>query len=582
MISSPFLSMSHQALRGSLSQSSPKYLWYVFRILCIGLVWTSILFNAQPSLAQCEEDSLALIEEGVTNTQGHLQSEDSSTNDNNPIQNISLNIPLIGGVSPERYLRAITLDLLGRLPTTEEYQELEDHEGMIDESILVGWLSTSEFAEQAARFHQSLLWNNLSNLNLYNNNPSLRVQNGIYWRNAPAQRYRGERISCLDELARFGSDGEILTTAVGEANLEGWVWVNPYWSPNERIKVCAFDAQDAIYSSQGNFCGSTGGMNSTDCGCGPELRWCVTNNVRQEMTRSLKESLDLLIQWIFLEGDSYIDLFESRRFYINGPLAHFFQHHTQVGRYTFNPSPISSELIPNITYTELDRWVPMILSREHAGILTHPAFLLRFQTNRSRANRFFDAFLCSPFQPPDGGLPVADEEASRNPDLQLRAGCKYCHALLEPAASYWGRWTQQGISYLSPDDFPPERQDCLNCALTGQGCTNECRTHYLTSSLSEQELPYLGKLKAYTFRREEHTVNVERGPRLLAFTEVAEQRLPRCVAQRTAEWLLARSTNNERDQSWIDSLGITFARSGFNYKTLVSEIITNERYRRVK
>ena len=107
---------------------------------------------------------------------------------------------------------------------------------------------------------------------------------------------------------------------------------------------------------------------------------------------------------------------------------------------------------------------------------------------------------------------MADEESVRDPDLQVRAGCKYCHALLEPAASYWGRWTEQGIAYLEPTEFPAERSDCLTCALTNQGCTNQCRTHYLTTALSEQEIPYLGKLKAYTFRRTEHENNVEIAP----------------------------------------------------------------------
>ena len=177
---------------------------------------------------------------------------------------------------------------------------------------------------------------------------------------------------------------------------------------------------------------------------------------------------------------------------------------------------------------------------------------------------------------------MADEESVRNPDLQLRAGCKYCHALLEPAASCWGRWTEQGMAYLEPETFPAERSDCLTCALTNQGCTTECRTHYLTSALSEQEIPFLGKLKAYTFRRTEHENNVERGPKLLAFSEVADQRLPQCIAQRTSEWLLGREIQSEEDRTWIEQLGIEFARSGFNYRSLVLSIVQNERYRRVK
>ena len=42
----------------------------------------------------------------------------------------------------------------------------------------------------------------------------------------------------------------------------------------------------------------------------------------------------------------------------------------------------------------------------HAGVLTSPAYLLRFQTHRARANRFHVSFLCQPFVAPDGGLPA--------------------------------------------------------------------------------------------------------------------------------------------------------------------------------
>ena len=253
------------------------------------------------------------------------------------------------------------------------------------------------------------------------------------------------------------------------------------------MKVCAIDAQTNEYSANGNFCGTNNGANRPDCGCGDELKWCITGAVRREVTRSFASSLDRLVGSIFESGESYLQLFESRRFFINGPLVHFFKYHTRIGRYTLEPSPLPSWQLPDFAYNETERWTQLILEGEHSGVLTHPAFLLRFQTNRARASRLYDTFLCSPFQPPEGGLPVADEASVRNPDLQERAGCKYCHALLEPAAAYWGRWTEQGIGYLDEERFPSEREDCLNCALGGGNCNAECRTHYITSTLSEQE-----------------------------------------------------------------------------------------------
>lgn len=492
----------------------------------------------------------------------------------------SLQDSVVGGLSLERYLRALSLDLMGRLPTKEEY-ELVDQGTQIDSQLINEWLHSQELAEQLTRLHHGWLWNNIENLNLYSNNAGLRSTQGRFWRTNPAQNYRGDRVACLDEPARFSPQGEILTETVDDTELEGWVWVQPYWS-SEPVKVCAFDAQDNLYSDEGTFCGSGGGLNNPTCGCGPEMRWCVTGAVRNQVTGALAESLDRLITSVFASGESYLNLFQSSRLPLNGILVHFLKHHLQISRYNLSPSPVPEAFLPNMTYLEADRWVSIIMPRYYSGLLTHPAFLLRFQTNRARANQFFDAFLCSPFQPPEGGLPVADDESARDPDLQHRAGCKYCHALLEPAASYWGRWTEQGLAYLTADRFPAEREDCLSCALTGQGCNNECRQNYVTSSLSDQELPYLGKLKAYAFRKAEHFVNVEQGPRLLAFTEIADQRLPQCVAQRTAEWLLGRTISPKRDGAWVKALGLRFARQGFNYQQLILDIVSDERYRRVK
>lgn len=492
-----------------------------------------------------------------------------------------------GGLSPTRFARALTLDLLGRLPEPEELEALQAQGGILDEALLDEWLASDAFAKQMQRLVRSQLWNNISNLNLYITNVGLSRTADIYWRRNPALRYRGDRVPCLDEPATFDDQGDVVMSAQPDGTQrEGWVWVNPYWDPSTSVKVCAIDAQTAEFSSNGARCGTNGGTNRVDCGCGEGLKWCITGQVRAEITRSLAESLDRLVEYVFTEEQSFLSLFESRRFFINGPLVHFFKHHLNLSRYTLSPSPIPDWQLPNLEYSEGDVWTQMILDGEHSGVLTHPAFLLRFQTNRARASRFFDTFLCSPFQPPEGGLPVADEASVRNPDLQERAGCKYCHAMLEPAASFWGRWTEQGVAYLNPEAFPAAREDCMNCALNGTQCSAECRAHYLTTTLSDQEVPYLGMLKSYSFRRDEHHINVERGPRLLAYTEIAGQRLPRCVAQRMSEWLLGRELSDsiagERDREWLDLLGLRFARSGYDYRQLIKDIVTDERYRRVK
>lgn len=484
-------------------------------------------------------------------------------------------------LSTARQLRALSLDVRGRLPSEDE-MNLVANADVVPDALLDVWLDTDEFGEQALRQHQSLLWNNIQNQNLFNASAGLANTAGRLWRRNRGVLYRGATVPCEDAPARFGPDGTILTRDVDGAQVEGWVEVSPYWAPDTTRRVCAFDAQNAIESADGTFCGSNAGFGRADCGCGPDLQWCRFGAVNAMITRGMATALNRIIRDILRSDRPYTDLFTTREAWVNGPLVHFFRHQTRVSRFRMEPLPFDVDRLPDLHFTDEDTWVPITLGEEHAGILTRPAFLLRFQTNRSRANRFYDAFLCTPFSPPDAGLEGVDADVT-NPNLQERSGCAYCHASLEPAASHWGRWAEQGISYLSPEDFPAYREDCEVCARTGQQCSTECRQFYITNTFEESEEPYVGMLNPYYFRREEHERNVERGPQLLALAEIAstQNRLPLCVARRTAEWLLGRSMQAD-DEPWITELAQHFISGDYSYRSLVRTIVTSPRYRRVR
>lgn len=493
-------------------------------------------------------------------------------------------------IEPVRYLRALSLDLRGDVPTMDEVAVVK-RTGEVPEAMLDRWLDSDAFAAQAVRHHRSLLWNNVSNARIFNASASLggNGRNQPMWRRNRGILYRGVTVACLNQPAQFDPDtGAILTVEEVQADgrmarREGYVMVEPYWNPAEPVRVCAFDAQDVEFSPSGTECKTGAGNNDAECGCGPNLRWCNGQNAQRTIVDSMGEALDRLMFDIFSRDAPYTELFTSRKAFVNGPLSYFWYHQTLRGPgLVFEPKPLDLETLPELQHFERDSWVEVELPPHHAGVLTRPAFLLRFQTNRARANRFYDAFLCQPFNPPDGGLPVADEESARNPDLQLRAGCKYCHALLEPAASHWGRWTEQGIGYLAPGDFPQSRADCEACALRGQGCSGECRNFYVTQALAPEEEQFLGQLNAYYFRRDDHVVNVEQGPRYLALTGVADNRMPACVARRTGEWLLGRALDQEGDDEWIAELARDFVQGGYSYRALVKRIVSNPRYWRVR
>lgn len=480
-----------------------------------------------------------------------------------------------------RYLRALSLDLRGTLPTTEEIELLKTLDA-VPERLIDEWLDSDAFAQQAVKRHRALLWNNIESTPLLSVNSNLQLLRpaGIYWRRNLSRNYRGDIVPCADEPARFSPDGRILTRVEGDARVEGWVEVAPYWAPDTTIKVCAFDAQTHAVTLSGVACGSNGSFSETECGCGEDLRWCTTGQMHRVVNRGMGEAIDRLIHDLIREDRPYTELFSSRWAYINGPMAYFYRHHLKLGRgFIMEPSPIPMELVPDLPFTAVDEWVRIELPETHAGVLTRPAFLLRFQTNRARANRFFNAFLCQPFQPPSAGLPVGGEPT---PDIQLRDGCKYCHALLEPAGAHWGRWAERGIAYLSPERFPREREDCLNCALRGQSCSLECRQQYITKANSPEEEIYLGQLNGYFFRRPEHERYVEQGPKLMAFSAFTDDRLPKCAAKNAAQWLLGRDLDAEGDAEWITTLGAELVTGGYSYRNLVKSIVTSPRYRRVR
>ena len=59
-----------------------------------------------------------------------------------------------------RYLRQLTLDLYGRIPSVEEYERLHTMDDVSNEMVdeMIGSL---EFYAQLRRYHRNLLWSNL-------------------------------------------------------------------------------------------------------------------------------------------------------------------------------------------------------------------------------------------------------------------------------------------------------------------------------------------------------------------------------------------------------------------------------------
>lgn len=493
-------------------------------------------------------------------------------------------------LSATRWLRATSLAIRGLIPTPQEYEaiadvspdELED----IVSQLVDEWLVSDAFADRFVRLHRDLFWNNILDQRLHAVNVSLSPGNNTtsHWTRTGtmATRYRARNVRCLNEPARFGDNGEILTTPQTDgSNREGWVWVSPYWDPNNPIKVCAFDAQDRLVSQNGIACNTNQGLAERDCGCGPNLIWCAASAQMDIIQKSLMDDLERRVRDIILDDRSYLDLFTATTGYVNGPIVHFLKHQSTLTRTRVQPVLTDVTRLPDLPFTAIDTWVEVDLGDHHAGLLTSPSYLLRFQTERARANRFYTAFLCQPFNPPAGGLPVADEASIREPDLQLRDGCSYCHALLEPAAAHWGRYSERGMAWLDPRTYPAFDPSCESCARSGLPCPTRCTQNYVMTPTTVSETRWLGWLNGYVFRRDEHMRSIEEGPSLLVHRSAVDGRLPRCTARTAAERLFGEDLG-DADEPLVDLLAQHFVSSGFAYRDLVKELVMNKTFRRVR
>jgi len=480
-----------------------------------------------------------------------------------------------------RLLRAISLDLRGTVPSPEEYGQLANDE--VPEALVDAWLDSDAFAERAVRTHRALLWNNVDSQRLVSTNNMFTHTDYIYWIRNRADDYREDgNLYCGDFEASFDGEGRPVGIDQGDGTVqEGWVEVNPYWAPEETWKVCAFDAQEATISPLGTDCRTNAAGIDADCGCGPSLDWCSVYDQEDVITASMSAEIEHRVRDVILSDKPYLEVLEGRTGFVNGPLVHYYTHLTQVpSTVRLDNNPLHPDELPALAWDDEDVWVPISLPEGHAGVLTAPGFLLRFQTNRARANRFYNAFLCQPFQPPDSGIPIDPDEPPTS-NLMKTQGCDYCHAILEPAAAHWGRWTEQGAGFLPPDDFPPFDQACYDCSVFNTDCSDVCGRYYTVDPLDTELDPFVGYLRAYQFLETWQHANIEAGPQRLVASSVADGRLQQCAAENAATWLLGRELDVDDDalvQEWADG----FVASDWSYKQLVKSIVLSDSYRRIR
>ena len=473
------------------------------------------------------------------------------------------------------YLRSVSLDIRGHVPTVDELTQLEES-GTLSDEILDQWLTSPEFEKQAIDYHRGLFWNKLSTQVIQKRRLS-RISN-IYYMPGKRNIFRGNRTHCGDFEATYDSNGELVTYELEDGSIqEGFVNITPYWAPESSIKVCAFDAQESAVSLSTEIaCDTASGHTKVDCGCGPNLQWCFDNRLRSDFTNSIAEELDVRVRKMVQEDMSYDQFLVQPFAQVNGPMVHFFRY-IYIFDDKFQPY-VDVEELPDMAYTERDTWTTLELADSAQGVFTSAAWLLRHQTNRGRANRLYGAFLCNEFIPVEGAIDGLSGTELPSPDLSRREGCVDCHARLEPMAAYWGRWGEASQFYIDPITLPSFSQECSTCAASNS-CTNTCKNNYIVSAAHTDETPYIGWLKSFAFLSEEEQENPDLGPSEWVYQSLSNGTLAECATSNTSRWLLGWEKGEQQSQvAVLDEYAQEFTNSGYSFRALVRSIIKSPSY----
>ncbi len=508
-----------------------------------------------------------------------------------------------------RLLRQISLDVLGRIPTLEEYARVEAA-GAVDAGVLDQMFASPEYLRTVRTYHRALVWGGLGDDARVVGNPRLLNGGGAtpYFVNGLQTQFRGRNgLSCLDQLqTSFDADGrpvpiERITDAAcrggfggdGTCVREGYVMVRPYWSDVD-VKVCAFDAQSLAtgIGSPAPACGVA--TLNRGCGCGPGLRYCATerDGVSDRFRSALAEESVRIFEAVIRDQRSYFDAFTTRESFVNGPLRHFYAHlagaAVPLRANNFVGYDPALGNLPALAFADEDTWVPVSRGEAHAGVLTTAGFLLRMASNRSRVNRFYTAFRCEPFLPLTDGLPP-ETGTMPDPNLRTRAGCADCHERIEPAAAHWGRWRTQSQYGHFPEaamSFTAPTAECRTCGGAGQpACSAYCNAYFITPATSADptELAaWRGFPQARTYLSAEEAEAADVGPVGLVDSDAEKARVASCTVRTLSEHLLGRGLSEEEVVSWLPEATAAFAASGYRFTDLYRSLLALPQYRNLR
>ena len=552
-------------------------------------------------------------------------------------------------LQPTRLLRRTALALLGRVPSIDEYHQVEHLKPGSDEfsAVLDSWFESDEYRDQMRRYHMQLLWANPDGVTLRDGNMLLtRVSDGnggFIWRLpsvAMRRAYRGGTglhecqpvpQTTLEPGYTFGAKPFCEpqgNDAAGPYCQEGYVEVNPYWAPQTTIKVCAFDAQTAEtfeYTREKDVNAGTyrcddwqartldqstapGAQRVDSCGCGPDLDYCMATggsvNTDLVVTGAMRGQMLRLVDDYTRGQAPYSELLTTKRSYLNGPLTHFLRYHAPMASPGRTHNQVHDDVpLPDIPWTD-DNWYPLERKDLHAGLLTMPAYLLRYQTNRGRANRFRIAFMGQYFVPSKTATPGCVEDTE---DVTNKCYCAGCHVTLEPMSMYFGSFAEAGSSSLlylqkefADDPATSIAEDYYDCAYQwlprGFSLCNRLYKRIEVEDPNDAEKTIrVRRLAALAFADDHPSFeeNFDKGPGELLVDHAFKQLNGKeysffawATVRHLFQFLVGRELDvdplsPDNEQELLDTLALSFESSDYNFRQLAKTIVTLPTFRRM-
>ena len=409
----------------------------------------------------------------------------------------------------------------------------------------------------------------------------------IAFRNPAAPSGQLARLDrCTLDLTLTGGVRGRYATQTGCVQKEGVVTVSaPFWETTaQTVTMCAIEAQAReINPWTMESCETARFLSDRACGCGIGGRRCESGSgaIHNARIAAMNEEPLQLIDTVLRREEDYFNILTTRRGVVNGTLSQLYRNNQSPTVWQAT-APTQASLVPDVAMTNTATWVEYTRDEQAAGVLTTPAWLYRFPTQRARVNQFWQAFLCKSFSPPAGALvPPPEDSCNRDNNLATRCGCSYCHATIEPVGAHWGRFGERNAQYLDPTMFPKVSAKCRDCALAGNTtCDNECG-NYVMQAFDGEGATSLGLLRTYLYRTTDEEPNIVGGPRLLVERTMQTGDLEKCAVKNVWNHLLGRPMTTEEERLYMSELVDQFAMSNHNLKHLMLRVVSTDAYRRV-